>query len=215
MQVYSANLWNGCVARLPPAPLLLLLADPNRLLSRRFDLAFVVIYLAYVSLRGWGLAHVLGGGGLDREWSAVLGVDLLAIGACVMFPRLVFVSLRYVSLRLSGPLSALGANPARCTTRPRVPSDNIMILALRSMIMEFAMLMMIAVFWCVHLASCRSFLDANADVHARCRSFLGFLYALWTLSEKSISIGTVSWWLLDIFFGALSLPPPRARAGPY
>lgn len=33
------------------------------------------------------------------------------------------------------------------------------------------------------------------------RSFLGFLYALWTLSQKSISIGTVSWWMLDIWFG--------------
>lgn len=67
-------------------------------MSRSFDLAFVVIYLAYLSLRGWGLAHILGGGGESRKWAAVLGVDLLAIGACVMFPRLAFVSLRCVSL---------------------------------------------------------------------------------------------------------------------
>ncbi|CDZ97105.1 hypothetical protein [Phaffia rhodozyma] len=121
MQVYSANLWNG------------------------FDLAFVGIFLSYLSLRIYGLSPWFGS---DNQWAATLGIDMLAIGACLMFPRLVFVTL----------------------------SDNLMILAMRSMIIEFSFLMFITVF-----------------------CFLGFCYALYTLAE--IPATTISWWMLDIWFG--------------
>ncbi|KAL7409126.1 hypothetical protein BDY24DRAFT_367278 [Mrakia frigida] len=120
IKLYSANLWNG------------------------FDLAFVIIYLSYLSFRTYGLAFTY------HEWSAVLGNDILAVGACLMFPRLAFVTL----------------------------SDNLMILALRSMLVEFSLLMFIAVF-----------------------CFLGFLYALYTLAEKAYAVSEISWWMLDIWFG--------------
>lgn len=71
-----------------------------------FDLAFVIIYLSYLSLRTYGLAWTY------HEWAAILGTDILAVGACLMFPRLAFVTL----------------------------SDNLMILALRSMLVEFSLL---------------------------------------------------------------------------
>jgi hypothetical protein len=57
LKLYSANLWNG------------------------FDLAFVLVFLSYLSFRTYGLAWNY------HEWSAVLGNDILAVGAVLMFPR--------------------------------------------------------------------------------------------------------------------------------
>ncbi|CAK5274026.1 unnamed protein product, partial [Mycena citricolor] len=81
------------------------------------------------------------------------GVDCLALIACMMFPRLAFVTLK----------------------------NNLMVLSLRAMIMQFAILMMIAAF-----------------------CFCGFLYALWTLSRnqaESHPPSTIAWWMLDLWFG--------------
>lgn len=66
----------------------------------------MLIYIFYLSLRTYGLAWTY------HEWAAILGNDILAVGACLMFPRLAFVTLQ----------------------------DNLMILALRSMLVEFSLL---------------------------------------------------------------------------
>lgn len=86
-----------------------------------FDLAFILIYLVYLTLRMYGLRR-------GEEWARELSVDILAMGeqcrelslgdlanamflsgAVGMFPRLAFVTL----------------------------SNNLMILSLRSMMSEF------------------------------------------------------------------------------
>ncbi|THU87990.1 hypothetical protein K435DRAFT_762223 [Dendrothele bispora CBS 962.96] len=104
-----------------------------------FDLAFVTTFLVYATLRLYGVVH-------HNPWSRIMGNDCMALIACLMFPRLVFVTLK----------------------------NNLMVLSLRSMIMQFVVLMLIAAF-----------------------CFCGFLYALWTLSQAS----TISWWMLDLWFG--------------
>ncbi|KAK0438117.1 hypothetical protein EV421DRAFT_1972863 [Armillaria borealis] len=103
-----------------------------------FDLALVTTYLIYAVLRIYGVYHH--------------GIDCLALIACLLFPRLAFVTLR----------------------------NNLMVLSLRAMMMQFVVLMLIAAF-----------------------CFCGFLYALWTLSrnEAGYSIGTIAWWMLDLWFG--------------
>jgi len=69
-----------------------------------------------------------------------------------MFPRLAFVTL----------------------------SNNLMVLSLRSMFLEFALLMFVAAF-----------------------CFGGFLYALWTLGREKYAgqPGLIAWWMLDLWFG--------------
>ncbi|KAK0489158.1 hypothetical protein IW261DRAFT_1557654 [Armillaria novae-zelandiae] len=103
-----------------------------------FDLALVTTYLIYAVLRIYGVYHH--------------GIDCLALIACLLFPRLAFVTLR----------------------------NNLMVLSLRAMMMQFVVLMLIAAF-----------------------CFCGFLYALWTLSrnEAGYSVGTIAWWMLDLWFG--------------
>ncbi|KAL4268992.1 Transient receptor potential calcium channel [Pleurotus pulmonarius] len=110
-----------------------------------FDLAFVTTFWIYGFLRLYGMYH-------DVLWARTLGIDCLAIIACLMFPRLAFVTLR----------------------------DNLMVLSLRAMMVQFVVLMCIAAF-----------------------CFCGFLYALWTLSrnQAQYSVGHISWWMLDLFFG--------------
>ncbi|KZP01440.1 hypothetical protein CALVIDRAFT_2828 [Calocera viscosa TUFC12733] len=108
-----------------------------------FDLAFMTVYVCYAGLRVHGLRH-------QSAWAKGLGIDFLAIGACLMFPRLAFATL----------------------------SNNLMILSLRSMLLEFTALMLLAAF-----------------------CFGGFLYALWTLGRGRFSSGQVAWWMLDIWFG--------------
>ncbi|KAF9045820.1 hypothetical protein BDZ89DRAFT_1058779 [Hymenopellis radicata] len=110
-----------------------------------FDLAFVTTYLIYAVLRLYGIYY-------DSYWARTTGIDCLALIACLMFPRLAFVTLK----------------------------NNLMVLSLRAMMMQFVVLMLIAAF-----------------------CFCGFLYALWTLSrnEASYTIGTIAWWMLDLWFG--------------
>lgn len=110
-----------------------------------FDLAFVTTYFIYATFRIYGIA-------CHKRWARDLGNDFLAIIACLMFPRLAFVTLR----------------------------NNLMVLSLRAMMMQFVALMLIAAF-----------------------CFCGFLYALWTLSRKGAghSASTIAWWMLDLWFG--------------
>ncbi|KAJ7765480.1 hypothetical protein DFH07DRAFT_1015251, partial [Mycena maculata] len=100
--------------------------------------AAVATYCFYAFLRIYGVYH-------DHAWSRRTGVDCLALIACLMFPRLAFVTLK----------------------------NNLMVLSLRAMMMQFLILMLIAAF-----------------------CFCGFLYALWTYSASQIA-----WWMLDLWFG--------------
>ncbi|KAJ7708673.1 hypothetical protein B0H17DRAFT_1165735 [Mycena rosella] len=123
-----------------------------------FDMVFVATYCFYAFLRVYGVYH-------DHAGARSTGVDCLALIACLMFPRLAFVTLK----------------------------NNLMVLSLRAMMMQFLVLMMIAAF-----------------------CFCGFLYALWTcagehfrqLSADMCSIRSfrysasqIGWWMLDLWFG--------------
>ncbi|KAJ8095307.1 hypothetical protein PM082_010530 [Marasmius tenuissimus] len=110
-----------------------------------FDLAFVTAWCPYAFLRLYGVYH-------HHKWARSTGVDLLAIIACLMFPRLAFVTLQ----------------------------NNLMVLSLRAMMIQFLALMLIAAF-----------------------CFCGFLYALWTMSrtDAQYTAGTIAWWMLDLWFG--------------
>ncbi|GLB41921.1 putative nonselective cation channel [Lyophyllum shimeji] len=110
-----------------------------------FDTAFLTMFVVYAFLRIYGVYG-------DAPWARELGIDLLALIACLLFPRLAFVTLR----------------------------NNLMVLALRAMMIQFLILMLIAAF-----------------------CFCGFLYALWTLSRNKAgySASTIAWWMLDLWFG--------------
>ncbi|KAJ7043628.1 receptor-activated Ca2+-permeable cation channel [Mycena alexandri] len=110
-----------------------------------FDMVFVATYCVYAFLRIYGVYH-------EHAWARSTGVDCLALIACLMFPRLAFVTLK----------------------------NNLMVLSLRAMMMQFLILMMIAAF-----------------------CFCGFLYALWTLSrnQAGYSASQIAWWMLDLWFG--------------
>ncbi|KAH7890816.1 hypothetical protein F5I97DRAFT_1838990 [Phlebopus sp. FC_14] len=110
-----------------------------------FDLALVTTYFIYGFFRVYGITY-------HQRWARDLGIDFLAVIACLLFPRLAFVTLQ----------------------------NNLMVLSLRAMMMQFVALMLIAAF-----------------------CFCGFLYALWTLSRKGAgySASTIAWWMLDLWFG--------------
>ncbi|KAG6889749.1 hypothetical protein C0992_004267 [Termitomyces sp. T32_za158] len=76
-----------------------------------FDLAFVTIFAIYGVLRLYGVFY-------DCLWARTLGIDCLALIACLLFPRLAFVTLK----------------------------DNLMVLSLRAMMTQFTVLMLIAMF---------------------------------------------------------------------
>ncbi|KAJ3968495.1 hypothetical protein EV361DRAFT_414763 [Lentinula raphanica] len=76
-----------------------------------FDLAFVTTFMLYAILRLYGVFH-------HSLWARSTGIDCLAVIACLMFPRLAFVTLR----------------------------NNLMVLSLRAMITQFVALMLIAAF---------------------------------------------------------------------
>ncbi|KAF8845109.1 hypothetical protein BDN67DRAFT_1007476 [Paxillus ammoniavirescens] len=105
----------------------------------------VTAYFIYASFRIYGIFY-------HQRWARDLGIDFLAVIACLLFPRLAFVTLK----------------------------NNLMVLSLRAMMMQFVVLMLIAAF-----------------------CFCGFLYALWTLSRKGAgySASTIAWWMLDLWFG--------------
>ncbi|KDQ19429.1 hypothetical protein BOTBODRAFT_170530 [Botryobasidium botryosum FD-172 SS1] len=110
-----------------------------------FDITFITIYMSYACCRLYGIYY-------DIREAKSLGIDILALAAILMFPRLAFVSL----------------------------SNNLMVLSLRSMFLEFALLMFVAAF-----------------------CFGGFLYALFTLGREKYGgqPGLIAWWMLDLWFG--------------
>ncbi|KAG9127230.1 hypothetical protein FRC07_000101 [Ceratobasidium sp. 392] len=108
-----------------------------------FDIAFITVYISYASLRIYGINQ-------DEAWARDWGIDILAVVAVIVFPRLAFVTL----------------------------SNNLMVLSLRNMFTEFAVLMLVAAF-----------------------CFGGFLYALWTLGRDTFSSSQIAWWMLDLWFG--------------
>ncbi|KAJ7180666.1 hypothetical protein C8R46DRAFT_1070191 [Mycena filopes] len=105
----------------------------------------VATYCVYAFLRIYGVYH-------EHSWARTTGVDCLALIACLMFPRLAFVTLK----------------------------NNLMVLSLRALMVQFIILMAIAAF-----------------------CFCGFLYALWTLSrnQAGYSAAQIAWWMLDLWFG--------------
>ncbi|KAH8108342.1 hypothetical protein DFH11DRAFT_1517080 [Phellopilus nigrolimitatus] len=120
LKVYFTGTWNG------------------------FDLALITIFINYASLRLYGLRY--DSKFFDKDlWARSSGIDCLALAACLIFPRLAFVTLK----------------------------NNLMVLSLRAMILQFVVLMLIAAF-----------------------CFAGFLYALWTYSA-----GDIFWWMADLWFG--------------
>ncbi|KAH9847576.1 hypothetical protein C2E23DRAFT_847890 [Lenzites betulinus] len=86
----------------------------------------------------------------DKRWAKEMGINCLALIAVLMFPRLAFVTFK----------------------------NNVMVLSLRAMMMQFVVLMGIAAF-----------------------CFGGFLYALWTLGKDHAHASTIAWWMLDLWFG--------------
>jgi hypothetical protein len=74
-----------------------------------FDTAFIVVFLAYVVTRSYGLWA-------GSEWLSELGFDILSCAACILFPRLAFFAI----------------------------SNNIIVIALRGMTVDFAFFMSIA-----------------------------------------------------------------------
>ncbi|KAI0270966.1 hypothetical protein BGY98DRAFT_1008270 [Russula aff. rugulosa BPL654] len=77
-----------------------------------FDMAFIPVFCTYAILRIYGVNHPNG------AWAKAVGIDSLALIACLLFPRLAFVTLR----------------------------NNLMVLSLRAMISQFVFLMLIAAF---------------------------------------------------------------------
>ncbi|KAL2135651.1 hypothetical protein VTI74DRAFT_7461 [Chaetomium olivicolor] len=107
------------------------------------DVTFAIIYWVYLIIRLYGW----------KAGSAEAGqqaLDVLAMGAPVLVPRLAFNLL----------------------------SDNLVFLSLRSMMSDFALLSVLAM-WC----------------------FLGFLLSLVWLGNGSFSAGTISKWMIYIWFG--------------
>ncbi|TDL23602.1 hypothetical protein BD410DRAFT_695500, partial [Rickenella mellea] len=81
------------------------------LLSVLSPLQLITIYCTYASLRLYGIRY-------DVLWAKSSGIDCLALAACMIFPRLAFVTFK----------------------------DTVMVLALRAMLLQFAFLMVIAAF---------------------------------------------------------------------
>ncbi|TFY62593.1 hypothetical protein EVJ58_g3769 [Rhodofomes roseus] len=108
-----------------------------------FDTSFVVLFVVYLGFRIKGLVHH------DVDASE-MGFDILACGACILFPRLAFFAV----------------------------SNNVVVLALRAMIVDFIFFVGIA-------AIC----------------FSGLLFTLHSLAEDAWSVKAITWLMVQIWFG--------------
>ncbi|EAU85471.1 hypothetical protein CC1G_06372 [Coprinopsis cinerea okayama7 len=152
--IYIANIWNA------------------------FDFTFILIFLAYVVLRIQGLSNgnctllILSSYVPPYKTicaaveTSAMAFDVLACGACILFPRLAFFFV----------------------------SDNLVILSLRAMIVQFAFFITIA-------AIC----------------FSGLLFTLWTLAAdnpegKDWSAASIAWLMVQIWFGNTSLSFDQASS---
>ncbi|KIM33297.1 hypothetical protein M408DRAFT_326068 [Serendipita vermifera MAFF 305830] len=108
-----------------------------------FDTAFIAIFLTYFGLRMKGLLS-------QDDWFSALAFDIMACGACILFPRLAFFAI----------------------------SNNVVILALRGMVVEFIFFILIA-------AIC----------------FSGLLFTLWDLAGGTWTVKNTAWLMIQIWFG--------------
>ncbi|KAG8817003.1 hypothetical protein FRC18_000730 [Serendipita sp. 400] len=107
-----------------------------------FDNAFIAIFLTYFGLRVKGITS-------QDDWYSDLAFDIMACGACILFPRLAFFAI----------------------------SNNVVILALRGMIVEFLFFIFIA-------AIC----------------FSGLLFTLWDLglAAGAWSVKDTAWLMIQV-----------------
>jgi len=108
-----------------------------------FDSAFLLVFLVYFVLRMKGLWQ-------NNAQTSELAFDILACGACILFPRLAFFAIKH----------------------------NVVILALRGMVVEFVFFMGIA-------AVC----------------FSGLLFTLWSLADGKWTVKAIMWLMVQIWFG--------------
>ncbi|KAG8861645.1 hypothetical protein FRB91_003768 [Serendipita sp. 411] len=119
-----------------------------------FDNAFIAIFLTYFGLRVKGITS-------QDDWYSDLAFDIMACGACILFPRLAFFAI----------------------------SNNVVILALRGMIVEFLFFIFIA-------AIC----------------FSGLLFTLWDLAAGAWSVKDTAWLMIQIWFGNTWLSFAQAKS---
>ncbi|PCH42243.1 hypothetical protein WOLCODRAFT_137784 [Wolfiporia cocos MD-104 SS10] len=119
-----------------------------------FDTSFVVIWLAYLGFRIKGLAH-------HDVAASEMAFDVLACGACILFPRLAFFAV----------------------------SNDVVVLALRAMIADFIFFIGIA-------AIC----------------FSGLLFTLHSLASETWSVKSITWLMVQIWFGNTSLSFGQAKS---
>lgn len=75
-----------------------------------FDLSFILIFFAYLALRGVGLYH-------HNKRTADLAFDVLACGACILLPRLVFFFVRSNVVVIAVSASSRRQPASRTTSR--------------------------------------------------------------------------------------------------
>ncbi|KAI5119644.1 hypothetical protein M0805_009005 [Coniferiporia weirii] len=120
-----------------------------------FDTSFLLIFLTYFGLRMKGLAQ-------GNHYLSDLAFDILACGACILFPRLAFFAIK----------------------------NNVVILALRGMVVDFVFFMCVA-------AVC----------------FSGLLFTLWTLADHGQwPLKKIMWLMVQIWFGNTYLSFSQAES---
>ncbi|THH07159.1 hypothetical protein EW145_g3575 [Phellinidium pouzarii] len=120
-----------------------------------FDTAFLLIFLTYFGLRMKGLSQ-------GNDHLSDLSFDILACGACILFPRLAFFAIK----------------------------NNVIILALRGMVVDFVFFMCVA-------AVC----------------FSGLLFTLWTLADHNQwPLKKIMWLMVQIWFGNTYLSFSQAES---
>ncbi|KAL0954798.1 hypothetical protein HGRIS_003745 [Hohenbuehelia grisea] len=109
-----------------------------------FDTSFILIFFSYLGLRIHGLSH-------DEVQHSITAFDLLACGACILFPRLAFFAV----------------------------SNNVVILALRAMIAEFVFFMGMAAICFSGLLFTLWTLAATSDKQWTLKSIAWLMTQIW------------------------------------
>ncbi|OCF36454.1 nonselective cation channel [Kwoniella heveanensis BCC8398] len=109
-----------------------------------FDMTYIAIFLLYFVLRIFGLVS-------HSPQTSDLAFDILAVAACIIFPRLVFFVVR----------------------------ENVVILALRGMVVSFVQFMIVVIL-----------------------AFSGICFCLWTLGRATWTVKQIVWLMAQIWFGS-------------
>ncbi|WVF72035.1 hypothetical protein IAT40_006847 [Kwoniella sp. CBS 6097] len=109
-----------------------------------FDMTYIAIFLLYFVLRIFALVS-------HSPQTSDLAFDILAVAACIIFPRLVFFVVR----------------------------ENVVILALRGMVVSFVQFMIVVIF-----------------------AFSGICFCLWTLGRATWTVKQIVWLMAQIWFGS-------------